>query len=136
MIKYDVLNIKKIMFDFTNSNKIKKRNPDKNGKNFESKSLLNSNFIRSIIQRFNYFDILVALIILAGLCFLLYNRLQRKSTWINVRISVENIDWWYKGSPPELWYATDLKPGDTAKDSFGNDAAKVINVENYDAGGS
>lgn len=56
--------------------------------------------------------------------------------WTDVRIAVENVDWWYgSGSPPRYWYAKDLTVGDQAKDSFGQTVAEVLNIDNYDQGG-
>ncbi len=82
----------------------------------------------------NFFDIFVIFALCLVLGFFIYNRLQRKSTWVNVRLSVENTDWWYKGYSPAYWYANDLKVGDTIKDSLGHPLAEVVNIDNYDLG--
>jgi len=99
------------------------------------KRLLKTKFFVTIIHKLNLFDLLILTAIIVVLGFLMYNRLQRKSHWINVRISVENVDWWYQGTPPYYWYASNLKAGDISYDSFGKKVAEVIRVENYDFGG-
>jgi len=91
--------------------------------------------IKILKSRLNFFDLIIFFVLFLALIFLAYNRLQRQSTWVNVRISVENTDWWYKGSPPAYWYLTSLKTGDKIKDSLGNPIVEVINVNNYDLGG-
>lgn len=123
------------MFEFTKSNKNRKSNPDKKKKFLEIKSFSISKFISSIIHKISYFDLLIIITVAFVLLFLLYSRFQRKSQWIDIRVSVENVDWWYQGSPPRYWYASDLKNGDIAKSSFGKDIAEVIKVDNYDIGG-
>jgi hypothetical protein len=99
--------------------------------------------IRRIIQKsklfvskLNFFDYFVITLLILVLSFFIYNRLQRQTIWTTVRLSVENVDWWYSGgSPPKYWYARDLKVGDEVKDSFGKKVAEVINIDNYDQGG-
>jgi len=54
---------------------------------------------------------------------------------VNLRISVENADWWYQGNSPRYWYASNLKVGDVIEDSFGKKIAEVTNISNYDLGG-
>jgi len=98
--------------------------------------------IASIIQkinlfkrRLNFFDIMIIFLLLVVLVFFIYNRLQRNSIWTDIRISVENTDWWYEGSPPNYWYAGNLKVGDIVTNSFGNKVAEIVNIDNYDLGG-
>jgi len=85
-------------------------------------------------RRLNFFDLAILFILILILVFFAYNRLQRKSTWINIRLSVENTDWWYKGYSPAYWYVNDLQVGDSIKDSFGNPVVEVTNIDNYDLG--
>jgi len=91
--------------------------------------------IKFLKRRLNFFDLVVFFILFLVLIFLAYNRLQRQSTWVNVRLSVENTDWWYKGSSPAYWYINDLEVGDSVKNSLGNPIVEVINIDNYDMGG-
>ena len=77
----------------------------------------------------------MVLSLLAILTFFIYNRLQRQAAWVQVKISVENSDWWWRGSPPQYWYAKDLQIGDSLLDSFGKPVAEIINIDNYDGGG-
>lgn len=100
-------------------------------KNF-LKRLINS--IKVIIQRLNFFDILTFLALLIVLVILLKNYFQKKAEWIDLRLLVQNADWWYKGEKPAFWYAGDLAEGDVAYDSFGNEVAKINSIENYDLG--
>lgn len=86
-------------------------------------------------KRLNFFDYAVLILLVAVLAFFIYNRLQRKSTWVNVRLSVENTDWWYQGAAPPYWYLYDLKVGDVINNSLGQKVAEVTNVDNYDLGG-
>lgn len=85
-------------------------------------------------RRLNFFDYVSFLLLIFILFFLTYSRLQRRSTWINVRLSVENVDWWYMGSSPAYWYVSNLQVGDLIKDSLGNPVVEVINIDNYDLG--
>lgn len=64
-----------------------------------------------------------------------YNRLQKKEEWIDVRMFVTHDNYWFSGSPPSYWYADGLEVGDVAYDSFGSKVAKVVNIDNYDKGG-
>ncbi len=140
MIKYTRLNSNKILLELT-TNKLKRKNVlrtkkklslRKNDKTLMASIIQKIKFLKS---RLNFFDLIVFLAILIVLVFFIYNRLQRKSTWVNIRISVANVDWWYKGSSPAYWYAHDLKVGDIVKNSFGEVVAEVINVDNYALGG-
>lgn len=140
MIKYVIANNNKILFELTKS---------KLNKNIEfimkkRKSLLKKkSSIRRIIQKskffiskLSFFDYLVIALLILALSFFIYNRLQRKTLWTTVRLSIENIDWWYgSGSPPKYWYASELKVGDEVRDSFGQKVAEVINIDNFDQGG-
>ncbi len=90
------------------------------------------NFLK---RKLNFLDLSFIILLFLVLGFFTYNRLQRQSTWVNIRISVENPDWWYRGSPPNYWYASDLKVGDEVKDTFGVKVAEVVAIDNYDAGG-
>jgi len=105
---------------------------------FKKKSLI-SRIIQNMkvfISKLNFFDYLVFFLLFLVLLFFIYNRLQRRVVWTNVRIAVENVDWWYgSGAPPRYWYANDLAVGDQAKDSFGQTVAEVVNIDNYDQGG-
>lgn len=92
--------------------------------------------MKVFISKLNFFDYLVFFLLFLVLLFFIYNRLQRRVVWTNVRIAVENVDWWYgSGAPPRYWYANDLAVGDQAKDSFGQTVAEVVNIDNYDQGG-
>ncbi len=103
---------------------------------------MKNKFMTGIIQkinffkrRLNFFDYTVLFLLISVLVFFIYNRLQRQETWVNVRVAVENVDWWYPGSDPAYWYFEDVKAGDSVKNSLGKEVAQVINVENYDLGG-
>lgn len=135
MVKYRQQVINNKMLDFTNNNKKRKDKLLNKTKLREATFFAFKKSITRIIHKFNYFDFLLLFAIVLIAAFLLNNRLQNKNTTVNVRISVENSDWWYQGSPPRIWYATDLKKGDIAKDSFGNSSAEILNIENYDNGG-
>ena len=100
-------------------------------KSFRKK--LNKN-IKTIIQKVNFFDLLIFLSLLIIGVILILNRMQKENSWVNVRVSIENSDWWYGGVNPKYWYAQNLKIGDVAYDSFGKESAKIKNIENYDAG--
>lgn len=91
--------------------------------------------IRSLRARLNFFDLLVVFALALILIFFGYNRLYRQPNWIDVRLSVENSDWWYKGAPPKYWYAKSLEAGDSVLDSFGRPVVEIVNIDNYDAGG-
>lgn len=130
MIKYTRLNRSSILLEST-SNKLKRKT-----------KLMKNKFMIDIIQkinffkrRLNFFDYAVLFVLISILVFFIYNRLQRQETWINVRVSVENADWWYHGDAPAYWYLNDIKTGDAIKNSLGQEVAKVTNVENYDLGG-
>lgn len=86
-------------------------------------------------RRLNFFDYIVLFLLISVLGFFIYNRLQRQETWIKVRVSIENADWWYHGDAPAYWYLNNLKVGDSIKNSLGQEVAQVINIENYDLGG-
>lgn len=88
--------------------------------------------IKTLKRKLNFFDFVVLFSLLAILGFFIYNRLQRQSTWVDIRLSVENPDWWYRGSPPNYWYVKNLKVGDSLNDSFGNKVVEVTNIDNYD----
>lgn len=135
MIKYKQVIVRSKIFELTNNKEERNRIPDMKKKYFNIKFFSKNKFISSIIHKFNYFDFFILLTILLVLGFFLYNRFQRKSQWINVRVSVENSDWWYKGNSPYYWYASNIKDGDIAYDSFGKKVAEVIKVDNYDFGG-
>lgn len=111
----------------------------KKRKSFFKKKSLISRIIQNtkvFISKLNFFDYLVFFLLFLVLIFFIYNRLQRSVVWTNVRIAVENVDWWYgSGTPPRYWYANDLAVGDQAKDSFGQTVAEVVNIDNYDQGG-
>lgn len=105
-------------------------------------TLLTPPFIKRIIQKkkifpvkFNFFDWFVILAILGVLIFFVYNRLQRHTTWINLRLAIKNSDVWYNGQSPQYWYMADLNVGDVAYDSFGEKTAEVMQIDNYDQGG-
>ena len=137
MIKYRQVIERNNIFELTSSKENKKTAAEKKIKYLDMKFLPKNikKFIISIIQKISFFDALVLLVILLVLGIFSYNRLQRKSEWVDIRISVENVDWWYKGSFPYYWYAANLKEGDIAYDSFGQKSAEVIKVDNYDLGG-
>lgn len=140
MIKYAIANNNKILFEFTNNklNKkiefiMKKRKSFFKKKSFISRIIQNTSVF---ISKLNFFDYLVFFLLFLVLIFFIYNRLQRSVVWTDVRIAVENVDWWYgSGTAPRYWYATDLAVGDQAKDSFGQTVAEVLNIDNYDQGG-
>jgi hypothetical protein len=140
MIKYARANNNKILFEFTNNklNKnieliMKKRKSLFKKKSFISRIIQKTSVF---ISKLNFFDYLVIFLLFLVLLFFIYNRLQRQSTWVELRLAIENVDWWYgSGSPPKYWYANDLAVGDQAKDSFGQKVAEIINVDNYDQGG-
>lgn len=111
---------------------MKKRSLPKTEKNFMARIIQKNNFFPF---KLNVFDLLFLLVVALVLVFFLYNRLQRQSVWVNMRVSVQNSDWWYGGDPPQYWYAANLQVGDLAYDSFGNTVAEVINIDNYDQGG-
>jgi len=140
MIKYAIANNNKILLEFTNSKLNKKIEfiMKKRKSLFKKKSLI-SRIIQNMkvfISKLNFFDYLVFFLLFLVLLFFIYNRLQRRVVWTNVRIAVENVDWWYgSGAPPRYWYANDLAVGDQAKDSFGQTVAEVVNIDNYDQGG-
>jgi len=112
---------------------MKKRKSFFKKKSFISRIIQNTSVF---ISKLNFFDYLVFFLLFLVLIFFIYNRLQRSVVWTDVRIAVENVDWWYgSGSPPRYWYAKDLTVGDQAKDSFGQTVAEVLNIDNYDQGG-
>jgi hypothetical protein len=135
MIKYKKVIRRKEMFELTKRSKVRKEKDDRKKKFVEINFFNIPNFISSIIHKLNFFDFLVIGIVFFVVFYLLFDRIQRKEQWIDVRISVENSDWWYQGSPPKFWYASDLKSGDVAKDSYGSKVAEVKNIENLDIGG-
>lgn len=91
--------------------------------------------IKNFKRMLNFFDLAMIFLLLMVVVFFAYNRLQRETTWENIRISVENPDWWYRGSPPAYWYARNLQVGDSIQDSFGNKVAEITNIDNYDSYG-
>lgn len=132
MIKYRQLTRSAALFELI-SNRLKRK------AEFNIKKIIVMSRIIQKIQvvrsKLNYFDLLFILLLFIVFSFFIYNRLQRKTTWINVRIAVENSDWWYKGLPPNYWYAKDLDVGDSVIDSFGNKAVEIVGINNYDSGG-
>lgn len=131
MIKYTRLNSNNILFELTSKRLNKKTQLSTKKVAFMIRIIQKIKFLKS---RLNFFDLAIFFTLLIVLIFFTYNRLQRKSTWINIRVSVENTDWWYRGSPPAYWYVNDLKVGDFIKDSLGNPIVEVINIDNYDLG--
>lgn len=132
MIKYRQLTRRATLLELTNSRL--KRKAEFNIK----KEIVMTRIIQKLPffrVKLNAFDFLFLSLLLLILGFFVYNRLQRKVTWVNVRIAVENSDWWYKGLSPSYWYAKDLSVGDSLIDSFGNMAVEVAGIDNYDAGG-
>lgn len=140
MIKYAIVNNSKILFEFTKS-KLNKKSElimKKRKSLFKKKSLISRIIqdVKSFISQLNFFDYLIVFLLFLVLIFFIYNRSQRKVVWTEVRIAVENIDWWYgSGTAPRYWYANNLAVGDQAKDSFGQTVAEVTNIDNYDQGG-
>jgi hypothetical protein len=141
MIKYARANTNRVLLEFT-SNKLNKKNVfimKKRKSLFKRKKPIMSNIIhksKSLIAKLNIFDYLVVFLLFFILVFFVYNRFQRQSTWVNVRLAIENVDWWYgSGVPPKHWYANQLEVGDEVRDSFGKKIAEVINIDNYDQGG-
>lgn len=141
MIKYARVTSNKILFELTN-NKLNRKIEfimKKRQSLFLKKKSIISRIIqksRFFITRFNFFDYLVIFLIFLVLGFFIYNRLRRQSVWTNVRLSIENVDWWYGGGTlPKYWYANSLEVGNEVKDSFGQKIAEVINIDNYDQGG-
>lgn len=86
-------------------------------------------------RKLNFFDYIIIFLLFVVIAFFAYSRLQRNSTLVNVRVSIENLDWWYQGIPPSYWYLADLKKGEALTNSFGKKIAEVVNVDNYDLGG-
>lgn len=140
MIKYAQASNNRILFEFTN-NKLNKNielTMKKRKSLFNKKSLIRSIIqdIKVFIDKLNIFDYLIIFLLLLVLTFFVYNRLQRRVVWTNVRIAVENVDWWYgSGTPPRYWYANNLQAGALAKDAFGQTVAELVNIDNYDQGG-
>ncbi len=129
MIKYSRLTSRNILLELTKS-----RLPKKVKLSIKEKTAMSRIIqkIKLLPSRLNFFDAIVLLALLAVVVFFVYNRLQRQSTWVEVRLSVENADWWYRGSPPQYWYAKDLEVGDSLLDSFGQPVAEIINIDVYD----
>jgi len=90
--------------------------------------------IGGIIQKLNFFDYLVFVAIILILLLLTHNRLERETRWIDVRLSIEKPDWWYKGNLPAYWYGQNLQVGDIAYDSFGSKVAEIESVDSFDLG--
>lgn len=140
MIKYAQASNNRILFEFTN-NKLNKNielTMKKRKSLFKKKSLIRRIIqdIKVFINKLNIFDYLIIFLLLFVLIFFIYNRLQRRTVWTNVRIAVENVDWWYgSGTPPRYWYANNLLAGAQAKDAFGQTVAELVNIDNYDQGG-
>ena len=140
MIKYAQASNNRTLFEFTN-NKLNKNivlTMKKRKSLFKKKSLIRRIIqdIKVFINKLNIFDYLIIFLLLFVLIFFIHNRLQRRVVWTNVRVAVENVDWWYgSGTSPRYWYANSLLPGAQAKDAFGQTVAEVVNIDNYDQGG-
>jgi len=134
MVKYRQIKISKTVFDLTKSKESRNIIPENKYKLSDMKSFSKSRILSNIIHKIRIFDLLIFTAILIVLASLIYSRIQRKSRWINIRLSVQNYDWWYQSLPPSYWYASSLKAGDFANDSLGSKTAEVVNVDNYDFG--
>jgi len=140
MIKYAQANNNRILFEFTN-NKLNKNivlTMKKRKSLLKKKSLIRRIIqdIKVFINKLNIFDYLIIFLLLFVLIFFIHNRLQRRVVWTNVRVAVENVDWWYgSGTPPRYWYGNNLLAGAQAKDAFGQTVAEVVDIDNYDQGG-
>lgn len=140
MIKYAKANNNRILLEFTN-NKLNKNivlTMKKRKSLFKKKSLIRRIIqdIKVFINKLNIFDYLIIFLLLFVLIFFIHNRLQRRVVWANVRVAVENVDWWYgSGTSPRYWYANNLQVGAQAKDAFGQTVAELVNIDNYDQGG-
>lgn len=86
-------------------------------------------------KKVHYFDLVVFAVILLILAIFLYNRFTRKSVWIDARIMVSDNDLWWNGALPPYWYVDALRPGQTSQNSFGEEVAKITNVEIFSLGG-
>jgi len=128
------------LFEFTN-NKLNKNivlTMKKRKSLLKKKSLIRRIIqdIKVFINKLNIFDYLIIFLLLFVLIFFIHNRLQRRVVWTNVRVAVENVDWWYgSGTPPRYWYGNNLLAGAQAKDAFGQTVAEVVDIDNYDQGG-
>jgi hypothetical protein len=65
----------------------------------------------------------------------LWQRLNKRAEWINVRLIVANDEWWWEGQQPQWWYVDELKTGEIAHNSFGEKVAEITNVDSFDNGG-
>ncbi|NCS86551.1 MAG: hypothetical protein GW773_01795 [Candidatus Pacebacteria bacterium] len=78
-----------------------------------------------------YFDLFVVLVIFSIISIFLYNRFTKKSLWIDAQIQVSDGELWWRGDDPPFWFLNDLKSGMIARNSFGEEIAKITDVEIY-----
>lgn len=87
------------------------------------------------IKKVHYFDLAVILAILIILSIFIYNRISRKSVWIDARISISDSELWWTGDPTPYWFVKDLSVGLISYNSFGEEVAKITDLEVYSLGG-
>ncbi|MCB9813403.1 MAG: hypothetical protein H6772_03275 [Pseudomonadales bacterium] len=86
-------------------------------------------------EKVHYFDLVVVFTILIIFSIFIYNRISRKSIWISARISISDSDLWWNGEPSPYWYINDLSVGMVSYNSFGEEVAKITDLEIYSLGG-
>lgn len=61
-------------------------------------------------------------------------KLTKETKWVKVGVRISNEDWWWDSNNPEYWLVENLKKGDIARNSFGEEVAKIVNVESFEGG--
>lgn len=62
------------------------------------------------------------------------NRFPRNEEWIHVQVEASGDEWWWVQEPPKRWYATHIKNGQFAYNTFGKRVAKIQSIERFDMG--
>ncbi len=83
----------------------------------------------------HYFDLAVILAIFIVLSIFVYNRISKKSIWINARITISDSDLWRNATSAPYWFVNDLSEGSISYNSFGEEVAKITDLEIYSLGG-
>lgn len=86
--------------------------------------------------KFNYLDLLVVAILGIIISIFLINRFNKKSIWIDARISIEDGELWFNGELPAYWLVEGLEPGMESYNSFGEKVATIEDVQTFSIGGT
>lgn len=91
-----------------------------------------SRLIKRLLKHLTWFDLAILTIglsLLMGI-FLLF---RRKNEFVKIRVKVTDPDPLYEWNYPNYRYASRFKVGDIDKDTLGNVAAEIVDIERFDS---